>query len=453
MGDSQYAENVARELTGKFYVKPDVNDNSASHRFAERAQKEWEATVDSLEQVVLLLDHQGNILKSNPAVEKWRLGKRDDVKGIHFHQLFHPECGDPICYMRNCWTMVQNKLIQNQPYMMEKEDRVLERSLLLHFHPISEGSRIPFNKKDVSAVVVVHDLNPWQQQEKSSRRAASELEAIFQALPDKYVRVTADGTILSYKEGASDEDFFISARSVGKHLRDVLPPAFKKQFLETLEEVNKKRSLVVLEYKYECSVGEQVYEARFIPLFSRQVDIINRNVTETKRLLSIAESMDLMSSLGYIFSGIRHEIGNPINAIKMTVSVLKNNIHQFPDERIMEYLDRVLIEINRVEYLLRNLKNFNMFEDLNPEELHLPDFMSQFLSLVEKDFKTKGITVGFHPRPSPGAAQYIQQCLGRAERGGVPHDHGLGGQPGGRHPYHYRRQWPGHTGFPYRGDF
>lgn len=411
MNDHPQTQNNAETETGKYYMAPETDGNPASQRFAQRAQKEWEATVDSLEQVVLLLDHKGHILKSNPAVGKWRLGTREDIKGIHFHQLFHPECNDPICYMRNCWSMAQNKLIQDQPFMMEKEDRVLERSLLLHFHPISLGGEIPYNKEDVSAVVVVHDLNPWQHEENSSRRAASELEAIFQALPDKYIRVNVDGVILAYKEGASRDEFFISRDSVGMNLKELLPEDFKQQFLDALEEVARKRSLVVLEYNYQAAAGDQVYEARFIPLFSRQVDIINRNVTETRRLLSIAESMDLMSSLGYIFSGIRHEIGNPINAIKMTVSVLKNNFDQFSEQRKFEYIDRVLNEINRVEYLLSNLKNFNMFEELNPEEIELPVFIGQFLSLVEKDFEGKGIAIGSYVYPEVGLAYADPRAL------------------------------------------
>lgn len=411
MNDSSQSQNSAGSESGKYYIASEMNGNPVSHRFVERAQKEWEATVDSLEQVVLLLDNNGHILKSNPAVEKWGLGKREDIKGKHFHQMFHWSCEDPICYMRNCWSMAQNKLIQDQPFMLEKQDHVLGRSLLLHFHPISLGGKIPFNKADVSAVVVVHDLNPWQHEEKSSRRAASELEAIFQALPDKYIRVNMDGVILAYKEGASNEDFFIGQRSVGQNLRDVLPGNFKKQFLNALDEVAGKQSLVVLEYNYQSPAGDQVYEARFIPLFGRQVDIINRNVTETRRLLSIAESMDLMSSLGYIFSGIRHEIGNPINSIKMTASVLKNNFEQFNDQRKLEYIDRVLHEINRVEYLLSNLKNFNMFEELNPEEVHLPEFISQFLSLVEKDFEGKGIAIGSYVYPGVGAAYADPRAL------------------------------------------
>ncbi|MGE5343123.1 MAG: sensor histidine kinase [Candidatus Omnitrophota bacterium] len=102
------------------------------------------------------------------------------------------------------------------------------------------------------------------------------------------------------------------------------------------------------------------------------------------------------SELGYIFSSIRHEIGNPINAIKITISVLKRNIGKFSDEKILEYTDRVLLQINRLEYLLNSFKNFNMFENMDIVSVRVGEFLMNFLSLLEDDFKEKGIHVSLH---------------------------------------------------------
>jgi hypothetical protein len=43
------------------------------------------------------------------------------------------------------------------------------------------------------------------------------------------------------------------------------------------------------------------------------------DITEKVRLNAIAEAVNTMNNLGYIFSGIRHELGNPINSIKTTM--------------------------------------------------------------------------------------------------------------------------------------
>ncbi len=136
----------------------------------------------------------------------------------------------------------------------------------------------------------------------------------------------------------------------------------------------------------------QISDRRFAWIFIR-------DITDKARLVSIAEAVNTMNNIGYIFSGIRHEIGNPVNSIKMTLSVLKNNLDKYPRETIMEYVDRALEEVGRIEYLLRSLKNFNMYEKPEMQEIHIPSFIDRFLSLVSRDFEQKGIRIikNIHP--------------------------------------------------------
>lgn len=44
-----------------------------------------------------------------------------------------------------------------------------------------------------------------------------------------------------------------------------------------------------------------------------------RDITERDRLEAIAGSVEQMNSLGFIFSAVRHELGNPIHSIKAAV--------------------------------------------------------------------------------------------------------------------------------------
>jgi PAS domain S-box-containing protein len=120
---------------------------------------------------------------------------------------------------------------------------------------------------------------------------------------------------------------------------------------------------------------------------------IRRDVTENLRLESIAEAVDTMNNIGYIFSGVRHEIGNPVNAMVMTLGILQSNLDMMPREKIREYVDRMMSYVSRIEYLLKSLKSFNMYENLNIESLYVPSFMENFLALVSEDFARKGIEI------------------------------------------------------------
>lgn len=121
--------------------------------------------------------------------------------------------------------------------------------------------------------------------------------------------------------------------------------------------------------------------------------VIVRDITEKKRLESIAEAINISNNISYIFSGIRHEIGNPINSILITMHVLKKNISTFSPEEVLKYIDRTIIEASRVDFLLKSLKNFNIFESPNCQQLDIIQFVKQIVPIIENDLLQKKISL------------------------------------------------------------
>ncbi len=157
--------------------------------------------------------------------------------------------------------------------------------------------------------------------------------------------------------------------------------------------------------------GTLYYEdSTFSPVRNSGGEIINyvsikRDVTEKMRLESIAESVNAMNNIGYVFSGVRHEIGNPINSAKMSLSVLQHKLDNASKETVRDYVERALGEIGRVEHLLKNLKNYNLYETPDLENLDLAAFFEKFFKLVTADFEGKGIAVRYSIQP--GAKQVV----------------------------------------------
>ena len=100
-----------------------------------------------------------------------------------------------------------------------------------------------------------------------------------------------------------------------------------------------------------------------------------------------------MENVGFVFSGIRHELGNPVNSLKMTLSVLMKKIDQFSQATIVEFLQRSQNEISRIEYLLKSLRSFSMFEKPVPDTIFLSDFMKNILDMHRKDLEMAKIKI------------------------------------------------------------
>jgi signal transduction histidine kinase len=130
-----------------------------------------------------------------------------------------------------------------------------------------------------------------------------------------------------------------------------------------------------------------------------------KDVTEKARLEALAEDMEYMNSLGGVFSSVRHELGNPLNSMKMTLSVLKKKLPELPPSMVLEYADRVMAEMSRMEELLKSLKSFSMFESLDLEEVDLRALFDRVFALVQPQLEARGISL--HCSVNPGASRIL----------------------------------------------
>ncbi len=123
------------------------------------------------------------------------------------------------------------------------------------------------------------------------------------------------------------------------------------------------------------------------------VSVIIEDVTDQSRLEAIDEASEMMNNISYVFSGIRHEIGNPLNSMKMALTVLKNNLEKFSKDEIKVYMDRMFDDAAKMESLLKSFKNFNMFEKPKTVRVDLEDFFTGLTQLLGADVRKKKVKI------------------------------------------------------------
>ena len=121
-----------------------------------------------------------------------------------------------------------------------------------------------------------------------------------------------------------------------------------------------------------------------------------------------------MDSIGYVFSGIRHEIGNPVNTAKLVLSVLREKLPTCSKDEACNNVETALEQLERVEFLLKSLRNFNMFEDMEITNISVPVYIEKFLDLAGRDFMNRGIEISSEIGPEvesvladPRALQHV----------------------------------------------
>jgi signal transduction histidine kinase len=127
--------------------------------------------------------------------------------------------------------------------------------------------------------------------------------------------------------------------------------------------------------------------------------VILKDVTDQSRLEAIDEASEMMNNISYVFSGIRHEIGNPLNSMKMALTVLRNNLAKFSKDEIKVYMQRMSDDAAKMEALLKSFKNFNMFEKPKTASVDLEIFFESLTLLLGADVRKKKIKISIDILP------------------------------------------------------
>ncbi|MGE3704746.1 MAG: PAS domain-containing protein [Vicinamibacterales bacterium] len=109
-------------------------------------------------------------------------------------------------------------------------------------------------------------------------KANTSMRAIFQALPDRFLRIDATGLVLEEQGGEADKTFPVPS-AVGLKLQDIFPFS-SSRIDEAMARAAQTASVVRLDSASSTNSLEHVFEIRFMPLPDRHLMAVIRNVTQ-----------------------------------------------------------------------------------------------------------------------------------------------------------------------------
>jgi len=254
----------------------------------------------------------------------------------------------------------------------------------------TEQARL-FNQQQINSLLFISNILSMAISNQNDRSERDRLVTVVEQSSDCIIIINPRGLVLYANPACEEVTGFSPLEIIGHSIKRIYIPSIRKILWTKLKDAlvtGQSWSGQFANYRKDNTRYEE--EMLVSPVYDKEGRVANqvivkRDITEDKRLESIAEAANLMDNIGFIFSSIRHELGNPINSIKVSLSVLESNLATYDTEAISRFVRRSLSDIGRVEFLLKTLRNFSIFERPDIQATNMKSLLGKLTQLTEKD--------------------------------------------------------------------
>ena len=270
------------------------------------------------------------------------------------------------------------------------------------FGMLKSNENVPFTNQQVNTLRFLRNILALHVVNQKNRYELKRLTTVIEQSEDCIMITDPDLVILYTNPACKQVTGYSSAELTGEKVQKLHKNDNRqriwKEINTTLKHrkkwqgqfINKRKDNTLFE---EEMIVSQVHDQQGK---IKNLVFIKRNITEAKRLESIAEAANLMDNIGFIFTSLRHELGNPINSLKVSLSIIESNLDNYDKNDIKRFLSRNLSDIKRVEYILTTLRNFSVFEKPKIEPVNMVNMLKKFTNLIQPDIEEKDIKLAFN---------------------------------------------------------
>ena len=220
----------------------------------------------------VLVDVEGIVRNVNQQECKLRGLTPEQILGKHFADLAAPGTSD------RARQELQTKLTQQGP-LVPYEEKLVRPDGSLVITEVHETFLLNERGHAIGLRTARIDITERHRSAEEAGKAASELKALFQAFPDLFLRLNADGQVLECSGGNTKDPFLDPRKFSGRTLGEVLPVGTAESIVEAIGRVRRTNALEVIEYSEDSRLGQETYECRILPLYWDCVIGVLRNIT------------------------------------------------------------------------------------------------------------------------------------------------------------------------------
>jgi signal transduction histidine kinase/CHASE3 domain sensor protein len=126
-----------------------------------------------------------------------------------------------------------------------------------------------------------------------------------------------------------------------------------------------------------------------------QLQLTHESLGQSLELLHAKQiEVEKRASLGFLVSGITHELNNPLNNISLTAETMREDMGEITPEELKEYIQDILTQSERAKNIIADLLEFVGTQKTTVmEKMDIVNVIEEAIRLVANELKVAGINL------------------------------------------------------------
>jgi signal transduction histidine kinase len=142
------------------------------------AKQDWEASIDSLPYIVIVLNQQAKVNRANKTIEYWGLSDVSSAKGLDIEELLKPLGFPNRTNQKYNWKSIWSNLNSNMSVSWESQNKNNGHALQYSLRAINSNQQFSSDYNQCYAVLTIEDISGYKATENALKEYTHDLEIL-----------------------------------------------------------------------------------------------------------------------------------------------------------------------------------------------------------------------------------------------------------------------------------